>query len=145
MTQFECSIGIWKIVKKIVDEGEEMLNYLKGLLGIICGIVINILVFVYVFQMLTVTNLLGSFVISDVGLANTILAALVASISELLMFIYTITNYVQGIVGNQEINTARCDMDHLEKSKLNNQTSESLDRMKFLSQKHSVQKKKEAH
>lgn len=126
-------------------EGEKMLNFLKGLLGILCGIVINILVFVYVFQMLTKTNLLGNFVISDVSLANTILAALVASISELLMFVHTITNYIQEIVGNPEISTARCDMDYLEKDNSNNQMSEHLNRMKFLSQKHSIRKKKEAH
>lgn len=141
--QFECLIG--KIAKKIMVEGEKMLNFLKGLLGILCGIVINILVFVYVFQMLTKTNLLGNFVISDVSLANTILAALVASISELLMFVHTITNYIQEIVGNPEISTARCDMDYLEKDNSNNQMSEHLNRMKFLSQKHSIRKKKEAH
>lgn len=141
--QFECLIG--KIAKKIMVEGEKMLNFLKGLLGILCGIVINILVFVYVFQMLTKTNLLGNFVISDVSIANTILAALIASISELLMFVHSITNYIQEIVGNPEISTARCDMDYLEKDNSNNQMSEHLNRMKFLSQKHSIRKKKEAH
>ena len=90
---------------------------------------------------------IGTILLSNKGLLEYWFLAQIGIFFMLMLLIFiTIRTWFNALsVGSKEINIAKCDIDYLKTDNLNNQTSEHLDRMKFLSQKHSIRKKKEAH